>query len=225
MKKSLKVLALSVSLAGLIGIGSTIANSSSNNVHVAYAASNYTQVDKDATATATFNEINRLRTQNGLPALQRNADLDAIAAQRAENGYNMSKAGKNAHTGYTKINYPAGFIAGAENLAFNSVSTDPASADANKLGQEFVIQWYEDSGTPSFGHRKAMLSDKFTSHVGVGIYQNGSEIVAALDFAGTSDLMQKDGGVAGYNNFYSTEMGANSLGHWAQYHYDLVDNK
>mgnify|MGYP001240633038 CR=1 FL=1 len=57
-----------------------------------------------------------------------------------------------------------------ENIAWSGFPAADATADAEKAGIEFVLQWIIDDGVASLGHRKNIMEGSFTE-IGVGYYK------------------------------------------------------
>jgi len=119
-----------------------------------------------------FDAVNALRTANGRAALTRNAYIDGLCREHAQN---MASAGVLSHNNFdTRCTAIWASISGMHSCAENVLQNN-LPCDANAMAQ----QWFE-----SPGHHDNMLNAAYTIS-GMGIAIDGSDRIWACQmFAG-----------------------------------------
>lgn len=112
---------------------------------------------------AILNELNSLRTQNGLQPVKINKELNDFTQQRANT---LANQGYLSHKGYwDDVNGTDRFYTTEDIQDMIKQSTNAQTAIKSIAG------FYDDRGNPNFGHRKSLL-DPFMEQVGIGVQQN-----------------------------------------------------
>lgn len=123
------------------------------------------QFNQKIWAQKMVDELNRLRTQNGLNPVVADSSLMTFSQGRADT---IAQKRTLDHSGnYNEVMNPSTW---ATEILENIDYTSGRNTDAKN-----AIAWfYDDSGNPDFGHRKSMLAP-FATKVGVGVtYVKGS---------------------------------------------------
>ncbi|WP_129044931.1 CAP domain-containing protein [Companilactobacillus metriopterae] len=194
-----------------------VTNSNNENVAVTQSSA-ASSIDIEATKQAILKELNRLRSQNGLPTLQTRTELNTYAQKRTDS---LSSEGQlDNHIGWSASQMAPYNYNAAENISLMGYSlinsTDPTTI-SQKMIKEFYLETHDPK--PDFGHRKSMLNP-YVSYVGIGITitSNGVIYVAqefGNDAAASSSVNQNNN----YNYFLSR---SNDYANVSKY--DLVDS-
>ncbi|HCD08677.1 MAG TPA: hypothetical protein DEQ50_10570 [Lactobacillus sp.] len=158
---------------------STVTDTSTQNINNPTAQTttqtDYTNIDIAAVKAAMFNELNRLRSQNGLSPLTSVDVLNNYAQARTDSFINIGGVDNHSHWNTAEM-YPYNLTAG-ENIAqmpFSMIGTTDPNIIAEKITDEFYSEKYDS--TPNYGHRKNMLNP-YINYVGIGFTVSDSGMV------------------------------------------------
>ncbi|GAB5058135.1 hypothetical protein COSHB9_25250 [Companilactobacillus alimentarius] len=134
---------------------------------VAKTQSTYSNIDIMAVKTAMFNELNRLRSQNGLMPLSEVAELNNYAQKRTDSFIQTGSVDN--HAGWNSADMYPYYLDAEENIAqmpYSMINSTDPTVIAQKITHEFYSETYDPE--PNYGHRKNMLNP-YINYVGIGV--------------------------------------------------------
>ncbi|WP_099974772.1 CAP domain-containing protein [Lactobacillus terrae] len=194
-----------------------VTNSNNENVAVTQSSA-ASSIDIEATKQAILKELNRLRSQNGLPTLQTRTELNTYAQKRTDS---LSSAGDlDNHIGWNPSQMAPYNYNTAENISLMGYSlinsTDPTTV-AQKITKEFYSENYDPK--PDYGHRKSMLNP-YVSYVGIGLKIASNGVIYVSQEFGNDAAASKSFSDTNNHNYYLSR--SNDYANVSKY--DLVDS-
>ncbi|AKP67417.1 CAP domain-containing protein [Companilactobacillus ginsenosidimutans] len=212
-------------VTALLGLGITTVVSSPVLSELSGVQTSEVKADANtdsAIGAAAFNEMNRLRTQNGLSALSWDGDLQTIANNRLNTLLSMHYL--DYHAGLNPDVYPDryNYFTRTEIIGFHGAGTSMDNMDINQKGQQIIKDYYIDNGNPTFGHRKTMLS-RFEDHAAfAAAYDDQGTIFHVCVFGGTQATFDAQGGDSAWS-VWTKQYNNPGIAGVSQDHYDVVD--